>query len=121
MSNSIWKTPDQKPEDYENIAFYVDGYLFTACYKSQYNQYGIFGASKVEKWCYMKELSSYVLALETELEHTRKAVDRAERLQKAVDLALAGLKETMAGCESYDADYVVCERTIKEIEQLIKE
>lgn len=77
MSNSIWHTTDETPESCRNIAFYVDGYLYSDFYKPQYNQYGIFGASKVEKWCYMRELSSYILALENELEHTRKALDVA--------------------------------------------
>lgn len=58
-----------------------------------------------------------IKALATELENTQET---NVRLQQAVDLALAGLKETMAGCKSYDADYAVCERTIKEIKQLIK-
>lgn len=77
MSNSIWHTVEETPESCEDIAFYVDGYLYSGYYEPQYNQYGIFGASKVEKWCYKRELSSYILALETELERTRKALDVA--------------------------------------------
>lgn len=85
MSN-VWHTVDETPKPYEDVAFYVDGYLYFSSYEPQYNQYGIFGADKVEKWCYSKELSSYILALETELERTRKALDVAvdtlERLDK---------------------------------------
>lgn len=75
MSKDIWHTTDEAPKLYEDIAFCVDGYLYFASYQPQYNQYGIFGADKVEKWCYVKELSPYILALETELERTRKALE----------------------------------------------
>lgn len=77
MSKDIWHTVDETPKPYEDIAFYVDGYLYSSYYNAQYNQYGIFGADKVEKWCYSKDLSSYILALETELECTHKALDVA--------------------------------------------
>lgn len=136
MSNSIWKTPDQKPESHETIAFYVDGYLFTSYYEPQYNQYGIFGASKVEKWCYMKELSSYILALEKENEAMREefevwhgnhkcVLEDNERLQKAVDLAVLRLeqgkkkfgKSTMGPNKEIA---MLCDIVIDEIKQLIK-
>lgn len=77
MSKDIWHTTDEAPESYVDIAFYVDGYLYFASYQPQYNQYGIFGADKVEKWCYVKELSPYILALETELERTCKQLEVA--------------------------------------------
>lgn len=77
MIKDIWHTTDETPESCEDIAFYVDGYLYSGYYEPQYNQYGIFGASKVEKWCYKRELSSYILALETDLECMRKALDVA--------------------------------------------
>ncbi len=81
MSN-IWHTVDETPKPYEDVAFYVDGYLYSSYYEPQHNQYGIFGADKVEKWCYAKDLSSYILALETDLGRTRKAL---ERIKKVVD------------------------------------
>lgn len=77
MSKDIWHTADEAPKPYVYIAFYVNGCLYSGLYEPQYNQYGIFGADKVEKWCYEKELSSYIPALETELERTRKALDAA--------------------------------------------
>ena len=85
MSKNIWHTTDEAPKPYEDIAFYVDGYLYFSSYEPQYNQYGIFGADKVEKWCYVKELSSYILALETELERTRKALEIAVDALKWID------------------------------------
>ena len=84
MSKNIWHTADETPKPYEDVAFYVDGYLYFSSYEPQYNQYGIFGADKVEKWCYSKELSSYILALETELERTRKALDVATGFIKGI-------------------------------------
>ena len=75
MSKDIWHTADETPKPYEDVAFYVDGYLYSSYYEAQYNQYGIFGADKVEKWCYAKELSSYILALENELQRTRKVLE----------------------------------------------
>ena len=145
MSNLIWKTPDQKPESLEIIAFYVDGYLFTSYYEPQYNQYGIFGASKVEKWCYMKELSSHILALETELEQLKKeneamreefevrhgnhkcVLEDNERLQEAVDLAVEALNEitstvtqTEYGVRGYTACKLIANSTLGIIKQLIK-
>lgn len=91
--SDIWHTVDEAPKPYEDIAFYVDGYLYFASYQPQYNQYGIFGADKVEKWCYVKELSSYILALETGLDRTRKALDVAvEELTKIkVDAESVGI------------------------------
>lgn len=72
---SIWHTTDEAPESYADIAFYVDGYLYFASYQPQYNQYGIFGVDKVERWCYVKELSLYILAFETEFTATKKKLD----------------------------------------------
>lgn len=138
MTNSIWKTPDQKPEAHETIVFYVDGYLFTSYYEPQYNQYGIFGASKVEKWCYMKELSSYILALEKENEAMREefevwhgnhkcVLEDNERLQKVVDLAVEALNEitststqTECGVRGYTACKLIANSTLDIIKQLIK-
>lgn len=77
MSKDIWHTTDEAPKSYEDIAFYVDGYLYSSYYEAQYNQYGIFGADKVEKWCYAKDLSPYILTLETDLERTHKALSYA--------------------------------------------
>ena len=97
--SDIWHTVDETPKLYEDVAFYVDGYLYFSSYEPQYNQYGIFGADKVEKWCYSKELSSYILALETELERTRKALEIA---LDAIDKGEAAL----IGCEEADDKYI---------------
>ena len=86
---SIWHTSHEKPKAYVDIAFYVDGYLYSGYYEPQDNQYGIFGADKVEKWCYVKELSSYILALETE---NKDLSDKNGKLKSKLDKALDGLE-----------------------------
>ena len=99
MSKNIWHTTDEAPKPYEDIAFYVDGYLYFASYEPQYNQYGIFGADKVEKWCYSKELSSYILALETENKDLSDKIGKLEaeldRTRKALSYAI-GVIQTVA-------------------------
>ena len=96
MSKDIWHTTDETPKPWVNIAFYVDGYLYDGYYEPDYNQYGIFGADKVEKWCYIKELSPYILALETELDRTRKALDVAiERLEQIAHESFQGDQQSI--------------------------
>lgn len=92
---SIWHTADETPKPWVNIAFYVDGYLYDGYYELDYNQYGIFGADKVEKWCYIKELSSYIPALENENKDLSDKIGKLEteldRTRKALDVARSGL------------------------------
>lgn len=96
MVKNIWHTTEQKPEDDNNITFYVEECLYSGYYIPEHNQYGIFGASKVEKWCYTRELSSYIIALEEENEAMREEfevwhgnykceVEEKERLQKGLE------------------------------------
>lgn len=98
MSKDIWHTADETPKPYEDIAFYVDGYLYSSYYEAQHNQYGIFGADKVERWGYIKDLSSYIPALESDLERTRKALDATVDVVKEIDELLSSnrfdVKET---------------------------
>lgn len=96
MVKDIWHTTEQKPEDDNNITFYVEGCLYSGYYIPEHNQYGIFGASKVEKWCYTRELSSYIIALEKENEAMREEfevwhgnykceIEEKKQLQKALE------------------------------------
>ena len=106
MSNSIWKTPDQKPERNEDIlveytstngqSYYIVDSLLNKLLQPK-------------RWAYLSDIIAQA--------------DKAKRLQKAVDLALnvmGGLKSalTHAGhtgvAEALAAD-------INEIELLIKE
>lgn len=106
MIKDIWHTTDETPESFENIGFYVDGCLYSGYYIPEHNQYGIFGPSKVEKWCYTRELSSYILALEKENEAMREEfevwhgnykceIEEKERLQKVVFFLTGHLRDIL--------------------------
>lgn len=127
MSKNIWHTTDEAPKPYEDIAFYVDGYLYFASYEPQYNQYGIFGADKVEKWCYSKELSSYILALETENKDLSDKIGKLEaeldRTRKALDVAkdrLDTVRQYHRGTAVIRPDDIAayCDRALEQITAL---
>lgn len=66
MSNSIWKTPYQKPDIDKQILVINDfGYVI---------YFGKCAVAPENKWCYVDEIIAQA--------------DKAERLQKAVDYAL---------------------------------
>ena len=77
MSNSIWKTPDQKPEEYETMLF--ESYEWDEPEVGNY-QNGLFvpyndeseslKSDDIEKWCYLDDLIAQA--------------DKAERLQKEI-------------------------------------
>lgn len=74
MSNSIWKTPDQKP-DTDKKEFSSFPRQVVACHISSYGiEWGVAPVSlynptvKIEKWCYLDDLITQV--------------DKAERLEK---------------------------------------
>ena len=71
MSNSIWKTPDQKPEK-ENHIVLVGAWASCLWYGGEKPE-EIFWEN-VKRWAYLEEIIAQA--------------DKAERLQKAVDLAL---------------------------------
>ena len=109
MSNSIWKTPDQKPD--------IDKQILV---KNDFDYIIYFGKCAVapkNKWAYIDELLAQA--------------DKAERLQKAVDLAQEHLLSISDGYDIMKADAETIKRlfyaiqdetsdTHKEIEQLIK-
>ena len=87
MSKDIWHTKDENPD--ANVGF--------ACYRSlshvencTYLQNG--GFQPTGSWAYVKD----ILALETELERTRKALD----------VAVDGIKYMRNNCLEYAADYM---------------
>lgn len=113
MSNSIWKTPDQKPEEYETILFvsyewgepelgHYQGGLFVP-----HDEFESLESGDIEKWCYLDKLIAQA--------------DKAELLQKAVDLALDGLeyadKALTGGTVGWETQ---AQKVIKEIRHLIK-
>ena len=128
MSNSIWKTPYQNPENYQSIMFitknkstragvFKDGFY----YDDANNQYE---DDELECWATIYDVKAQA--------------DKAERLQKAVDLAVGALKkinetyeeEYYKGDDEHDScDWLNCADdmddlatdAIDEIRQLIKE
>lgn len=127
MNNSIWTAPYQNPENYQSIMFitknkstragvFKDGFY----YDDANNQYE---DDELECWATIYDVKAQA--------------DKAERLQKAVDLAVRALKkinetyeeEYYKGDDEHDScDWLNCADdmdslatdTIDEIKQLIK-
>ena len=115
MSNSIWKTPDQKPEK-ENHIVLVGAWATCLWYGGEKPE-EIFWEN-VKRWAYLEDIIAQA--------------DKAERLQKAVDLAQERLLSVSDGYDVMKADAETIKRlfyaiqdeaseTYKEIKQLIKE
>lgn len=104
MSDSIWKTPDQKPERNEDILveytstngqpyYIVDSYLNKLL--------------RPKRWVYLSDILAQA--------------DKAERLQKAVDKALHYLDaEYHAYIMVHQKEPELIATVLKEIKQLIK-
>ena len=119
MSNSIWKTSDEIPED-KTIVIYESRRLTnigTTSYYVSSTRFGIHFDEYVKRWCYLDELLAQA--------------DKAERLQKAVDLLIDSLERVQNKCRKakmteinygkIDGIEAVATEAIKEIKQLIKE
>ena len=105
MSNSIWKTPDQKPEK-ENHIVLVGAWASCLWYGGEKPE-EIFWEN-VKRWAYLTDIIAQA--------------DKAERLQKAVDYALNWL-HTIATAHNPTTTYynLDAQTAIDEIKQLIKE
>ena len=121
MSNSIWHTADEKPEDGATITFYLEDSMGSGDYDYDENEIlvncGFIKFSRITKWAYLSDIIAQA--------------DKAERLQKAVDLAQEHLLSISDGYDIMKADAETIKRlfyaiqdetsdTHKEIEQLIK-
>lgn len=111
MSNSIWKMPDQKPDQDQQILFFAGGsnFPYLGFYYKRFDTFQDWESKHVQKWCDIDDLIAQA--------------DKAERLQKAVDLAIDTL-EVLKNSTSRTEDYLrtTCiENTIFVIKQLIKE
>lgn len=85
MSKDIWNTADTKPEPFKTFVFKTDkGNTATSMLSENsgwnpillpefYSMDDFDKAERITKWCYLDDL----LALETELKHTRKSLDVA--------------------------------------------
>ena len=104
MSNSIWKTPDQKPEK-ENHIVLVGAWASCLWYGGEKPE-EIFWEN-VKRWAYLEDIITQA--------------DKAERLQKAVDLAVHTLNEICAGVPSDKWVFDEATKATNEIKQLIKD
>ena len=102
MSNSIWHTADEKPEDGATITFYLEDSMGSGDYDYDENEIlvncGFIKFSRITKWAYLKDIIAQA--------------DNAERLQKAVDLAVNVLKE-IDWCAQ---DYAKAQEALEQIE-----
>ena len=111
MSNSIWKTPDQKRETGKQILEHWKNTDNEDCYAAWLVAHSF--DKQTIRWCYIDDLIAQA--------------DKAERLQKAVDYALDTLKKTETTRElTVKGHYVHAisldelHSALKEIKQLIK-
>ena len=111
MSNSIWKTPKDSPRQEQLVAWVDRKGMHAGRFDTCYNcfcacaQYFV-GLKKVKRWCSLENLDDLIAQ-----------ANKAERLQKAVDLAINVLKE-IDWCAQ---DYAKAQEALNEIKQLIKE
>ena len=113
MSNSIWKMPDQKPDNDNDIICLVGALPFAGYYEkfnASYVEHTTgenYTPDEIDRWCYLDDLIAQV--------------EKAERLQKAVDIAVDALKE-YEDRDSYDCngDWCGCEYSTahKALEQI---
>lgn len=105
MSNSIWKMPDQKPEK-ENHIVLVGAWATCLWYGGEKPE-EIFWEN-VKRWAYLEDIIAQA--------------DKAERLQKAVDLAIERFDDIRRLNDTYyDKPSIIATETTEEIKQLIKE
>ena len=104
MSNSIWKMPEQKPEK-ENHIVLVGAWATCLWYGGEKPE-EIFWEN-VKRWTYLEDLIAQA--------------DKAERLQKAVDLAVHSFNEIRAGVPNDKWVFDEATKATNKIEQLIKE
>ncbi len=108
MSNSIWKMPDIKPDIFKAHRILVIYEAHDEPELMSSTEYATLTANRyVNRWCYWDEFIAQA--------------DKAERLQKAVDLALGWLEKvaTPAKCDD-DLCREFTKRKIDEIKQLTK-
>ena len=115
MSNSIWHTADEKPEDGATITFYLEDSMGSGDYDYDENEIlvncGFIKFSRITKWAYLSDIIAQA--------------DNAERLQKAVDIANEALKYArQRGLDNTATLFAVgtkADKALDEIRQLIKE
>ena len=110
MSNSIWRTADEKPEDGATITFYLEDSMGSGDYDYDENEIlvncGFIKFSRITKWAYLTDIIAQA--------------GKAERLQKAVDL-IANMEQRLCIDDPVDILDDVLKIAKDEIKQLIKE
>ena len=87
MSNSIWKKPDQKPDNDNDIICLVGALPFSGYYEkfnASYVEHTTgenYTPDEIDRWRYLADLIAQA--------------DKAERLQKAVDFLSGHLREVL--------------------------
>ena len=115
MSNSIWHKQDEKPKDGATIAFYLKDSMGSGDYDYDENEIlvncGFIKFSRITKWATLDDLIAQA--------------NKAERLQKAVDVAEEALKYArQRGLDNTATLFAVgtkADKALDEIRQLIKE
>ena len=108
MSNSIWKTPDIKPDVFKPHIIMVVYEAHDEAELMLSTQYEAYTADRyINRWCYLDELIAQA--------------DKAERLQKAVDLAVHSFNEICAGVPNDIWVFDEATKATNKIKQLIKE
>ena len=111
MSNSIWKTPKDSPRQEQLVAWVDRKGMHAGRFDTCYNcfcacaQYFV-DLKKVKRWCSLENLDDLIAQ-----------ADKAERLQKAVDVSV----DTLKGIDWCAQDYAKAQEALNEIKQLIKE
>lgn len=122
MSNSIWKTPDQKPDPADEIVFMIGDLPTVGWYFATDDEFldpstnNRYAPDEIDRWAIFTDLIAQA--------------DKAERLQKAVEKALDTLDyvsnekfttEDGDFFEEYEEMHKAIKQDIDEIKQLIKE
>ena len=114
MSNSIWKTPKETPRQEQLVAWVDRNGMHAGRFDTCYNCFCACASyfvdlRKVKRWCSLENLDDLIAQ-----------ADKAERLQKAVDLAVHSFNEICAGVPSDIWVFDEATKATNEIKQLIK-
>ena len=113
MSNLIWKTPDIKPDPADEIVFMIGDLPTIGWYFATDDEFldpstnNRYAPDEIDRWAIFADLIAQA--------------DKAERLQKAVDLAVHSFNEIRAGVPNDIWVFDEATKATNKIKQLIKE
>lgn len=114
MTNSIWHKANEKPELNKYVVVRKHGFAQWKVLKFD-NKTTFFEPFTDDLWAYMADVI-------TQADKVELQADKAERLQKAVDLALERFDDIKRLYDKYYDKYsVIATETTEEIKQIIKE